>query len=95
MSSEEVNVVATGLIERSVSSEDKPGPEEGLWLLIRGDFPLREGVPRGVVELGLGCILKTETGFFGPLVAILSVFRERLVDGEVLISYSADNRLEP
>ena len=78
MSSDEMNVVANGLIGTSAGSEVEPDPDPaGLWPPIRGDFPLRDGVPRGVVEVGLGCMLVVVTGFFEQPAAFLSVFRER------------------
>lgn len=39
---------------------------------------MREGVPRGVIEVGLGCMLVVETGFFEQPAAFLSVFCGRL-----------------
>jgi hypothetical protein len=84
--------VAAGLIGTSAGNEVEPVPDTGLWLPIRGDLPLREGVPRGVVEIGLGCMLVVETGFFEQPAAFLGVFRGRLDQPSVSISYSADNR---
>lgn len=69
MSSEDVNVEFCGFIRESEGRDAEPDAEpEGLWPPIKGDFPLREGVPLGVTEVGLACILVENQGFVSNLV---------------------------